>query len=534
MTEALGILPFILFLVVIGTAIAERINVPYPLVLVIAGLIVGFTPGIPDWHPSSETVLPLFLPPILFAAARLVSWEDIKSNFGSIISLAIILVLLTAIAVAYALHWVMPEIAISTAFILGAIISPTDAIAATSILSKMKTGKEVIRTLEVESLFNDAVSIVIYQAAVMFAFLGEIDFHAITLHPIIIGAGGIAVGFVFAYSTSLITKEFLTDSENELPIIMGLILAYVSYLFADHIGVSGVMAVVTAGLYHKKTEQAIKARTRLSKTVVWDTLVFFMNGLIFTVIGMQFPNYLEKVSFIPTSRLFLYSTITIGSMILLRLIWITITQSVAYLFYKIIRSEKNHPTLSWKNILILSWSGMRGLVSLALALALPLTITNMNVFPYRELIIFLTMISILFTLMVQGLTLPLLIKWLGVEENGDPIAKETVKVYRKLTKQVIEYINELEPKEHPCEKAAKRIIDNYYEGRVLQFRISQAVECDQHNVDEEAEKLLSKVLEYERRLLHSMRRKHEISEEIYLRIRQKIDRDEVGFAIDHD
>jgi CPA1 family monovalent cation:H+ antiporter len=527
---AFEIIPFILFLVVIGTAIAEKINVPYPLILVVAGLLVGFVPGIPNWHPPSNLVLPLFLPPILFAAARLISWEDIKKNLSQIASLSILLVIATTIAVAWILHSVIPAMPLGAAMVLGAIISPTDAIASTSILHRMNTQRYVIRGLEIESLFNDAVSIVLYNLAVLFVFMGSVNFTPISTHLFVVGLGGVAIGLMFAYFTGLIIREFLTESENELPIIMSLILAYVAYLFADRVGASGVLAVVAAGLFHKRTERAIKAHTRLSEKSVWDTFIFFLNGLIFIVIGLQFPNYLLKVHDIPWHQLLMFSGITIAVVIGLRFIWISITAYLTTLFARFKKHTKTKHPFSWREVIISSWSGMRGLVSLALAIALPVSISDTTPFPYRELIIFLTIITILFTLIIQGLTLPFLIKLLKAEKNNKSVRKKTTEIYRHLTKQAIAHIEQLDTDEHLCSAAAKKLVDNYYTNRLLKFKISYETNCDEHDVGQEAEMLLAKILDYERNLLHKMRAYGEISEEVYMRILTKIDRDEVGFA----
>lgn len=527
---AFEIIPFILFLVVIGTAIAERINVPYPLVLVVAGLIVGFIPGIPNWHPPSNMVLTLFLPPILFAAARLISWEDIQNNIAEIILLAIVLVIVSTITVGWVLHWIVPDISLSAALVLGAIISPTDAIASTSILNKMKAQQRVIRSIEVESLFNDAISIVLYKMAILFVFMGSINVTQVTTHTILVGLGGIAVGLMFSYFTSLIVKEFLTESENELPIIMSLILAYVAYLFASRIGVSGVLAVVAAGLFHKRTEHTIKARTRLSEKSVWDTFIFFLNGLIFIIIGMQFPSFLHKVSYLPASQLALFSVIIIVILLLLRFIWVTLTTYLSTRIAKFRKSKSQSTEFSWREVLISSCAGMRGLVSLALAIALPISISNTEPFPSLNLIVFLTIIVILFTLVVQGLMLPYLIKFLKLEKTDISTIKEATKIYRKLTKDAITHIGRLEETKHVCSVAAKKLVDNYYTNRLLQFKISYETECDTHEVGHEAESLLAKILDYERKLLYQMRSHGEISEEVYIRILSKIDRDQVGFA----
>ena len=527
--SALEIIPFILFLVVIGTAIAERINVPYPLILVVAGLIVGFIPGIPNWHPPSNIVLVLFLPPILFAAARLISWDDIHDNVNEIFSLSILLVIASSIIVAYILHWIVPSMPFSAALVLGAIVSPTDIIASSSILNKLNAKQHIVRTLEVESLFNDAVSIVVYKVAILFVFLETIDLKQAGTQTIISDLGGIAVGLMFSYFTSLIVKEFLTTSENELPIIMSLILAYVAYLFADRIGVSGVLAVVTAGLFHKRTERAIKARTRLSEKSVWDTLIFFLNGLIFIVIGMQFPTYLQKVNYLPAGQLALFSAVTIVVLIGMRFLWVTMTLYISSQLSRL-RKKSGRRAFSWSEVLISSWSGMRGLVSLALAIALPTYLAGVNPFPFRDLIIFLTIIVILFTLVVQGLTLPYLIKFLGAEKSDRLLLKEVNKIYHRLTKDAIQHIHDMESQKHICSEAANKLVNNYYTNRLLRFKVTYETECDTHEVGQEAELLLGKILEYERNILHNLRIKGEISEEAYIRILTKIDRDEVGFG----
>lgn len=525
------IIPFILFLVVIGTAIAERINVPYPLVLVFAGLIVGFIPGIPNWHPPSEIVLPLFLPPILFAAARLISWEDILNNLAEIVSLSFLLTVITTVAIAWILHEIVPEMPFSAALVLGAIISPTDAVASSSILNKLNAQQHLVRSLEIESLFNDAISIVLYYMAVLFVYMGGISITHITTESIMSAFGGVAVGIMFSYFTGLIIKGFLTGSENKLPIIMSLILAYVAYLFANRIGVSSVLAVVAAGLFHKRTERTIKAKTRLSEKSVWDTLIFFLNGLIFIVIGMQFPMSLVKVNYLPVSSLILFSIIIIVTLILLRFVWVTFTAFLSSLLARL-RKRKKIPgaKFSWREVLISSWAGMRGLVSLALAIALPVSLSAIQPFPYRDLIIFLTIVTILFTLIIQGLTLPYLIKFLNAEKSDMATFKKVTKFYRRLTEEAIEQIDELIDPKDPSSIAAKKLVDNYYKNRLFRFKIPYESESDSREVIHTAEKLLAKMLGHERKLLHQMRTDSEISEEIYMRILSKIDRDEVGFS----
>lgn len=529
--NALEILPFILFIVVIVTSISKRINVPYPLLLVIAGLVVGFIPGIPNWHPPTDIILPLFLPPILFAAARLVSSQDIKSNIVTIGSLSIGLVIGTALLIAFVLHLFIPQMTFGTALVLGAIISPTDTTAANAILSRMNIRQHIIRTVEVESLFNDAMGIVLYKAAILFVYLGTINLSHVGGQTILVGLGGIAVGLVFAYFTRLIVEQFLFESDSELPIIMSLVLAYVAYMFADRVGVSGVLAVVAAGLYHKKTEQKIGANARLSETNVWTTLIFFLNGILFISIGMQFQSYLQKVHYLPTIDIIIFSVLTILTLIVLRIVWVTLTNYIPSLFRRkqTIKGDKI-PGFPYQKVFIVSWSGMRGLVSLALAIALPEMLSSTAAFPYRSLIIFLTLMTILFTLLVQGLTLPILIHYLDAGKDDKRELRRIATTHQKLTQKALDYIGKVQEDQEKYSSEAKNLVKDYYKNRLLQFTTTQETHLDAHEIGENASQLLAEVLQYERNALAKMLSKNKISQEIYIRVLRKIDRDEVGFS----
>ncbi len=515
----LASLPFILFLVVVVTAIAENINVPYPLLLVIAGLIVGFIPNIPSWHPPSDMVLALFLPPILFSSARLVSWQDVKQHLTIVTSLSIFLVLVSAIAIAFMLHWLIPGMNFATGLILGAIIAPTDVIAANSILTKMNVPRHIIRIIKVESLFNDACGIVLYKTALLLALGASITLPALGHEVLYIGIGGIAIGLLYAYISGIIIKQFLSHSENHLPIIMSLILAYVSYWFAEKLGASGVLAVVAAGLYHKKTERSVSASIRIAEKTVWDTLIFFLNGLIFISIGTEFPAYFRSVSYLPLSMLLLFSLATIICLFILRLAWVAVTIAIDQHIWQLKTRRSSQRLISWKKGLIVSWAGMRGLVSLALAVALP-ALTNANPqLPTRDLIIFLTVITILFTLLAQGLTLQPLINVLAIGRNHEEDLHKIRSIYQELSEKALQHINQSENHFSQEEMAgAKEIVTTHYHKRLNSGN-------HQH-----AEPLLRRMLQFERDLLLSMREKGEISEETYLKILLKLDRDEVSFS----
>ena len=345
------------------------------------------------------------------------------------------------------------------------------------------------------------------------------------------GAAGIVIGLLFSYFTSLIVEQFLKHSENDLPIIMGIILAYVAYLFSHSVGASGVLSVVAAGLYHKRTERIVEASIRLSEKTVWDTLLFFLNGIIFITIGIQFPTYLQKINYLPTADIVWFSVITIVGLLLLRVIWVTVSLIIEDGFLHIIKHWDDSTVPTWKRIIIISWSGMRGLVSLALAVALPPILNNGLPFPYMNLIIFLTIITILFTLLAQGLTLPWIIKWLGLGKQSMQEIRQMTQIYDTLTKKAIANMDHAFGKKERYSTGARKLVSNYYANRLLHHTVrSETAESERHEVILEAEKLLSKILQYERKVLTHMLEQGHISEEIYLKILRKLDRDEVGFA----
>lgn len=528
----LEVLLFILFVVTVVTAIAENINVPYPILLVITGLLVGLIPNMPNWEPPNNLILSLFLPPILFSAARTITWHDIKQNLIPIFSLAFLLVIVTAISIAGILDWTIGPMDFGTALVLGAIIAPTDIVAAHSILAKLHVKSNIIRTIKVESLFNDACSILLYKTGMVLVLTHSVSFNSSSLNP---GSAitGVLIGLGFAYIANVIIKNFLTSSENNLPIIMSLILAYVSYLLAEEVGASSVLAVVSAGLYYKKTTHTIRATTRLAEKVVWDTLLFFLNGLIFLAIGSELPSFLHKVSYLPATTIALFSAVTITAVLGLRFFWVNLTDYFNQLWEQRKTLARRHIKLQWRENLVVTWSGMRGLVSITLALALPITLATGAPFPERNLVIVLTIITIWFTVVVQGLTLPLLVKILKVRKSSDSEARQTRELYQKLTRDALSNIETFSHHPELHSEKAKELVANHYTSRLL------GMPTHHHNlkalreeqlIQQQAELLLARSLQFERGLLHRMRQRGEISEEVYMKVLQKLDRDEVNFT----
>lgn len=397
-------------------AVADRLNVPNPVLLVAAGLAISFIPSLPAIVLNPEVVFLLFLPPILYDAATHTSWHDFKTEIGPISRLAIALVFLTTTAVAIACYFFIPGFTWPLAFVLGAIVSPPDAVASTGITKGLGINKRVITILQGESLVNDASALIAYRFAIAAIGAGAFVIWKAALGFLILGAGGVLIGVVIGYVFISIHKRIKNNSI--ISTSLTLLTPFVSYLIAEHAYTSGVMAVVSTGLMISwSAPEIFSFHTRIRNRAVWDTVIFLLNGFIFLLIGLQLPVILEDLFGYSIQELVIYGLIVAGVTIAVRVAWVF---GAAYFPFTINRNKKeDHDTRkeTWKNVLILAWTGTRGVVSLATALALPLTLSNGNAFPQRSLILFLAFVVIFITLVIQGLSLPLLIKLLGVKPH---------------------------------------------------------------------------------------------------------------------
>lgn len=392
-------------------AIADKIKVPNAVLLVVVGLSLWFIPGLPSLELNPDVVFLIFLPPILYDAASHTSWHDFKSELRPISTLAITLVFLTTGAVAIACYHFIPGFTWPLAFVLGAIVSPPDAVAASSIIKGMGLNKKVLTILEGESLVNDASALIAYRFAVAAIGTGSFLFFQAGIDFFILLAGGIGVGLALGYLFSLIHR--MVRNNAMISTSLTLLTPFVVYLIAEHYHTSGVLAVVSAGLIISwRSSEIFSYETRLRNHAVWDTIIFLLNGFIFIIIGLQLPAILDDLGEYSREQLLLYGGLVAGVTILMRIIWVF---GASYSLFKNDNADEEKDT--WKNVLIVAWTGTRGVVSLATALALPLTLTNGDEFPLRSLILFLAFSVIFGTLVIQGLSLPLLIRLLGVKSH---------------------------------------------------------------------------------------------------------------------
>ena len=386
-------------------ALAHRIRVPYPIFLVLGGLALSFIPDLPRVALDPNVVFLVFLPPILYYAGLLTSWRDFRANLRPISLLAFGLVLFTTALVAVAAHYLV-GLPWAAAFVLGAIVSPPDAVAATAIMSAMRIPRRIIVILEGESLVNDATALVAYRFAVAAAATGAFSLPAASARLVLVSVGGVAVGLVVGYAVAWLRPRVRHENVEAL---LSLLTPYVAYIPAEHLGVSGVLAAVAAGVYMaRRIPQITSGRTRLRLYALWDVLLFILNGLVFILIGLQLPPVLARIGAANVRSLAGDALVISAVVVLLRMAWVFPATYLPRLLLPAM--SRRDPPPPFGHVFMIAWTGMRGIVSLAAALALPLTTRAGDPFPGRDLILFITFGVILFTLVLQGLSLPLVIR----------------------------------------------------------------------------------------------------------------------------
>jgi len=420
--------------------LANRIHVPYPIVMVLVGIGLGF---LHDWSgldPEPDLVLAIVLPAVLYPAAIDTSWRDFRLNLPPILRLAIGLVAMTTLAIGVAFKWLVPEVPWAVAFTLGAIVSPPDAVAATAVLRRFTLSRRIVSLLEGESLVNDATGLVLYRFAVAATLTGVFSGWAMAGQFGLIAFGGIALGIAMGWITARL-QEHLHDPMLELA--LSLTTPFAVYWLCESLGVSGVLGVVTTGLYRSRwSHVSSSALSRLNIRTVWGAVVFVVNCLVFILIGIRLPLiaeslvHPERLSWAQAAGLIgILSAVAIG----VRFLWIfTATYGVRLLIPSLQRRDPASARVST----LVSWCGMRGVVSLAAALALPATLPSGELFPERDLVILLTFGIVFVTLVGQGLTLPILIRAVRLESDGSR-QTESELAREAMRRAAVQAVNEL-------------------------------------------------------------------------------------------
>ena len=510
----------LLLAVAVLALVARRLNIPYPILFVVGGFLLGLIPELPRIRLEPELVFLFVLPPLLFPAALSTSWRDFRANLRPISLLAIGLVLFTTVAVAYLAHYFM-GLPLAAGFVLGAIISPPDAIAASAIAERLKVPRRIVTILEGESLVNDATALVAYRFAVAAVADGSFSLGHASAQFFVVGLGGILLGLAVGWLAEQFHKRV---DDAPIEITVSLLTPFVAYLAAERLGVSGVLAVVAAGLHlGRRMPELLTFKTRLQGGPFWGMVEFLLNGFVFILIGLQLPVVLHTLSgdAIPLPRLVWYTLLISLAVILIRVLWVF---PATYLPRLILKKLCRHdPYPKWQHVTVVAWTGMRGVVSLAAALALPQTIREQAPFPGRDLILFLTLVVILTTLVVQGLSLPWLIRWLGVKDDGR-MEQEEREARLKANQAALAQLIGMAERE-PAKADALQRVRMEYEDHIRQV---EGVEPESAGAplrlfSSEYERLSHAALQVERRTIIELRDRDVINDEVLRRIQQDID-----------
>ncbi|MBS1680442.1 MAG: Na+/H+ antiporter [Bacteroidetes bacterium] len=524
----MGNITIVILLLAIVTALAEvadRIKIPYPIMLVLVGIGVSLIPGLPDISLNPNIVFLLFLPPVLYAAAWTTSWPDFRASSRPISLLAIGCVLFTTTLVAVVAHYFIPGFGWPESFVLGAIISPPDAVAATAATRGLGIPRRITTILEGESLVNDATGLIAYKYGIAVAASGTFIFWLATVNFLYVAVVGILVGLVLGQIFKWV--HLITPDNHVNDTTLTFIAPYTAYLLAEQIHVSGVLSVVSCGLFLSwNSSKIFKHQSRLTAYSVWETVVFILNGLIFILIGLQLTGILAQIKDHSFTTLLYYGAIISVATIILRLVWVYPGAYIPRWFSKKVRYREPRPSM--RMVTIVAWSGMRGVVSLAAALALPLTIGGIP-FPHRDLIIFLTFAVIFSTLVIQGISLPYLVRWLGIKPT-DEEQHEEHEARLKIGSKIIEHIEEnysiglsdevLNQIKTKYEIRIQRIRKGENAGRLSDEQVS-----DFHRVQKE-------IIQVERGLLSIMRKEGKISEEALRKIEYELDLEETRLILE--
>lgn len=518
----------LLLVVAVLVLVADKFDIPYPILLVVGGLAIGFIPGLPQIEIEPELIFLLFLPPILQMAAYSTSGRDFRANLRSILMLAVGLPIFTMVLVAVVAHALIPELNWAAAFVLGAIVSPPDAVATTAIARKVGLPRRIVTILEGESLLNDATALVALRLAIAAVATGAFSPGEAAFSFVLTALGGIVVGFVIAQAA---TWLFHRMDNAPIEITIQLLSGYGSYVLAETFHVSGVIAVVTTGLiFGRNGSRLMSAETRIRATSVWAVVDFLLNGLIFILIGLQLPGIVSELSEYEFVTLLTYSAAVTLTVILARLVWMPFGAWIPRLVINGIKGRTHEPLPSPKYVFITGWAGMRGIVSLAAALSLPI-ITNNDAFPGRELIIFITFVVILATLLAQGLTLPLLVRVLKIRDDGTS-EREERKARLEAASAATIRLEELSKEDWVTSDAIHDLRTHYKERqRIYSDELDKKTRKE---VEEEAhahKRIRHELLQAEREALIRLRDEGTIADEVLRHVERDLDLEQEGLRL---
>lgn len=489
--------------------LAERFKAPLPMLLIFAGVLLSLIPNGPQIELDPELIFFVILPPLLYIEAYQTPWRKLKDVGDLVSAQAIGLVIVTIFGVAAALKMVIPGMPWAIALTFGAIVSPTDAVSVSAVTRGATIPAKTMDIIRGESLVNDATGLVGYQAAVAAAVTGVFSVWNAGGSLLYVGLGGVGLGLILGLFLRRIRTEV---SHRPSEIIASFLSPFVVYLAAEHFKVSGIIAVVSAGLLlGAHGPRMLSSSARVQARANWDSIAYILNGFTFLLIGLEVKPVALKVLKYPLDQLVVSAIVVIATSLVLRLVWTYVTYQSRRLI--------GQPVPSWKRVIIFSWCGMRGVVSLAAALSLPLTISGGEPFPYRNLLIFLTIVVIAFSLFVQGGTLPFVLRMLNLAPE-EMNAEETERMVRlKLTKEAIRALDEAATREgmDRTDPTFQRVVNTYVHVATLNMVARDETE------NEMVTKLETIAVDSQRRVLLNMRDSNEIDEHLFQQLQNELD-----------
>jgi monovalent cation/hydrogen antiporter len=501
--------------------IAKLVRVPYPILLVVGGLAIGFVPGVPDVELDPDVVLLVFLPPLLYAAAFFSNLRELRANARPIGLLAIGLVVITTVAVATTAHFAI-GLDWPVAFVLGAIVSPTDAVAPATILRRLRVPRRVVTIVEGENLTNDWTALVTYKFAVAAVVTGSFSLAEAAPEFVLTGVGGVAIGLAVALAVAAVRRR-LDDPPTEITI--SLLTPYAAYLPAEELGASGVVAAVTAGVVLGwRAYELTDHTTRLQAFAVWEILQFLLNALLFILIGLQLHTALDALEGRDSGELLAYAALISVVVIVVRIAWVFGLS----LLDKSVRREIAGPQDSddWKEVALVAWASMRGAVSLAAALAIPLEVDSGAPFPERDLILFLTFSVIIATLVLQGLAYPAVIRALRLADDTSD-ADEELAARIEIAYAALDRVDQLAGEGWAPEDTLERVRNQYdYRRRRFASRLDDRSPEEGFDFEQRAElyrRVMDEVIGAQRAALRRLRDEGEIADEARRNVEHELD-----------
>jgi CPA1 family monovalent cation:H+ antiporter len=530
--ETAEILTTLLLVICLLATLAEHVRTPGPIVFLLGGTALAFIPALQAFDIEPQAILTIFLPPLLMEAAFFTSVRDFRNNIRPILQLAVGLVAVTAAAVAYVFVHMLPGATWALGFVMGAIVSPPDAVAATSIIRRMRVPRRIVAIIEGESLINDASGLILYNFAVAAVMTGKFSGWEAGQHFLWMIACGVAVGVGLA---KLYMFLYPRIRELSVEILLTFVVPYVAYLAAEKLGGSGVLAVVAAGLYVSWNAPAVLTPAfRLPAEAIWKMVTFILNGLVFMLIGLKIPALLSRLSVYAPAELFRYSALICATALLVRIVYVFATAYGIRFLFPALRRRDPYP--GWQNVFVIGFIGMRGVVSLATALALPVTMGWGPAFPYRDLITFLALSLIVFTLVAQGLSLPWLLRKLTL--TFDPrILQEDWNARVSAARQALAKIDEVEKSGGAHSGALERIRAHYLarleslgDGPNTPLFATEIPSSAEHPLVKEENRLWQDTLAIERDVVVGLRRAYAIGDDVMHDILRELDLLSARFA----